>query len=63
MQLTSSGTTSYVEYLGESISEEPGAVVYNTVSEKITVFGSTDSTEYSSTGGSNFFFFQLDTSG
>jgi hypothetical protein len=43
--------------MGESISETPGAVVYNSVSERISVFGSTDSTAYSSTGGSNFFFF------
>jgi hypothetical protein len=60
MKLTSAGVTKSVQYVGNSMSESPGGIVYNEVTEKVDVFGSSSSTKYGSKGSDDWFYLALD---
>jgi hypothetical protein len=57
------GKTNFVEYIGSSISEGPGDIVWNSATKQVNVFGSTNSVSYQNQGGTDWLVFLLDYKG
>jgi hypothetical protein len=49
--LTLNGDTNFVEYLGQNLNEYGVDIVYNSISDRIVGFGTTDSTNFNRSGG------------
>jgi hypothetical protein len=60
MNLNSKGETQFVENMGASISETPGAIVWNKVTSTFTALINTNSITFKDQGGSDWMVYQFD---
>ena len=63
MSLSANGSTNFIEYMGASISETPGAVVWNNTGKTYTVLINTNSLTFKDQGGTDWMVFLLDKKG
>jgi hypothetical protein len=63
MSLTLSGDTRFVEYMGASIIENPGGILYNQKNDRINIFANTNSISFKNQGGLDWFVMQVDKRG
>eukprot|EP00347_Sterkiella_histriomuscorum_P002714 403367090 len=61
--MTKDGKTNFVEYMGSTISETPGDIVYNSVSKQVNAFINSNSVSFKNQGGSDWMVFVLDPKG
>lgn len=58
-----SGQTRFVQNLGASIADNPGGIIYNSINEKVNIFGNTNSIAFKNQGGLDWFILQIDKRG
>ena len=63
MSLNANGSSNFIEFMGASISEVPGAVVWNNSGKAYTVMINTNSIAFKNQGGSDWMLFLLDKKG